>query len=257
MANTFGYSFGYDMRILAGKYKGQEVCSPPHGTLILRPTMAATKNSLFAMLTNLLNFEGINVLDLYSGSGSLGFESLSRGAKFVTFIEKRKPVVACIHETGARLNIPRADYKTFCTKVESFINKRKAGHHWALSQVEHYDLIFSDAPYRKEIVLNGNELVKEILESNLYKRETIFVIELASTVEMLESFESGGRTATRLKAKQSGDTSFYIYKIHDWNVNDETKEQAREKSQAALIKDQQTNKEEQNQNQESKSISNT
>ena len=83
------------MRIISGKNRGLKLTEIGMGDLSnhLRPTSDRVKESLFNLLANgapTLSFENIRVLDLFSGSGALGLEALSRGASWVTFFEKNK-----------------------------------------------------------------------------------------------------------------------------------------------------------------------
>jgi 16S rRNA (guanine966-N2)-methyltransferase len=74
------------MRIITGRYKGFHLKMPP--TNGVRPTTDRVKESIFNIIMNLKSFNEACVLDLYAGSGSLGFESLSRGAARVVFVDK-------------------------------------------------------------------------------------------------------------------------------------------------------------------------
>ena len=79
------------MRIVGGCFKGRELRSfSSTKNASLRPTSDRVKESVFNILTHKfkVNFYGINVLDLFAGTGSLGLEALSRGAKAVTFVER-------------------------------------------------------------------------------------------------------------------------------------------------------------------------
>ena len=74
------------MRIITGKFKGRVITSP--NSKFIRPMTDRVRVNLFDILTNKIDFEGIKVLDLYSGSGSIGLECLSRGArKFILLNE--------------------------------------------------------------------------------------------------------------------------------------------------------------------------
>jgi len=80
------------MRIIAGIAKGTRLKSPTSGT---RPMMDRMKESVFSSLGD---FEGISVLDLYAGSGSLGLEALSRGAKKCTFVENARDAIVKLEQ---------------------------------------------------------------------------------------------------------------------------------------------------------------
>ncbi len=74
------------IRIISGSLKGRFI--PVPDSKLIRPTMDRVRETLFNLLNNRIDFNGIDVLDLYSGSGSFGLECISRGAKHVTFVEK-------------------------------------------------------------------------------------------------------------------------------------------------------------------------
>jgi 16S rRNA (guanine(966)-N(2))-methyltransferase RsmD len=71
-------------RIVAGAARGRRLAVPPRGT---RPTTDRVREALFNVLAARLDFDGMQVLDLYAGSGALGLEALSRGATAVVFVE--------------------------------------------------------------------------------------------------------------------------------------------------------------------------
>ena len=74
------------MRIIAGEYKGHTILVPK--SKFVRPTTDRVRETLFNLLNNRIDFEDINVLDIYAGSGSLGWECLSRGSAIIHFVEK-------------------------------------------------------------------------------------------------------------------------------------------------------------------------
>ena len=73
------------MRIISGTYGGRRL-SPPKN-ITARPTTDFAKESLFNLLNNRMDFEGIDVLDLFAGTGGIGIECISRGAREVTAVE--------------------------------------------------------------------------------------------------------------------------------------------------------------------------
>ena len=74
------------MRIISGIFKGRLINVPQSKEI--RPTTDRVRETLFNLLNNRIDFEDIEILDFYSGSGSLGLECISRGAKHVTFVER-------------------------------------------------------------------------------------------------------------------------------------------------------------------------
>ena len=91
------------MRIIAGLYKGRELQTVPD--LSVRPATGRVRQTLFDMLTSRLSFDGLHVLDLFAGCGSLGFEALSRGAASVTFVESSPAALEFIEKNARYANI--------------------------------------------------------------------------------------------------------------------------------------------------------
>ena len=91
-------------RIIAGAARGRRLAVPPKGT---RPTSDRVRESLFSVLDSALlagdrGWQDISVLDLYAGSGALGLEALSRGAAFVTFVEKNGEIIKVLEKNIAK-----------------------------------------------------------------------------------------------------------------------------------------------------------
>ena len=86
------------MRIISGRYKGRAI-NPPKN-LRARPTTDFAKENLFNVLTNLVDFEQCDVLDLFSGTGSISYEFASRGARSVTAVEINTSQYKLIRQTG-------------------------------------------------------------------------------------------------------------------------------------------------------------
>ena len=126
------------LKIIAGKYGGRFIETPEgRGT---RPTTnrvrEAVFNSLCAAYSPNLNLEGAVVLDMFAGSGALGFEALSRGAKFVTFCDKSAKAISIIKKNATSLNVDTGCYEVL--KHDSLKPKT-----YNLKP----NLIFADPPY--------------------------------------------------------------------------------------------------------------
>ncbi|WP_086609171.1 16S rRNA (guanine(966)-N(2))-methyltransferase RsmD [Erythrobacter donghaensis] len=123
------------MRIIAGEWRGRKLAAPKgEGT---RPTADRARETLFAMLTSRLgDFEGLQVADLFAGSGALGLEALSRGAAQCLFVEQDRAAVDVIRANIATLGAQA------CTRVEagSVMQLRAA--------TKPLDLILADPPYQ-------------------------------------------------------------------------------------------------------------
>ena len=121
------------MRIIAGDWRGRKLVAPPGmGT---RPTADRTREVLFSMLASRLgSFEGLQVADLYAGSGALGFEALSRGAEHATFVETDRAAIKAIEANAATL---KAGERISIRAISAA----------ALPANQLFDLVFADPPY--------------------------------------------------------------------------------------------------------------
>jgi 16S rRNA (guanine966-N2)-methyltransferase len=121
------------VRIIAGEFKGRRIKTP--ATDKVRPTGDRVREAWFNILQG--SIEGARVLDLFAGSGALGFEALSRGAASVDFVEKHTASLATIHHNVTSLNV--ADQVTIHrTDAMRFAERLRPGA---------YDVAFADPPY--------------------------------------------------------------------------------------------------------------
>lgn len=148
------------MRIVSGAFRGRRFQLPKN--LKARPTTDFAKENLFNILSNTLDFEECKVLDLFSGTGSISFEFLSRGVKAVTCVEQYAPHVKFIKEVAAKLQV---DNLTVVTgDAYRFIE----------SSIGSYDLIFADAPYADERL---GSIPERILQSTLLAKGGLLIVE--------------------------------------------------------------------------------
>jgi 16S rRNA (guanine966-N2)-methyltransferase len=142
------------MRIIAGTKRGMKLFSPT--TDVTRPITDRIKESLFNVLENYDLLRDARVADLFCGVGSLGLEALSRGAAFVTFVEKNAEVLAVLEKNiakagfGARCRVVRAD----AFRVGAPVGP--AG--------ERYDLVFLDPPYASTREVGVHSVLAGVLE---------------------------------------------------------------------------------------------
>jgi len=122
------------MRITAGDLRGRVL--PPLKEKGVRPTSSKTREALFNILGAV---DGFNVLDLYSGTGSIGFEAISRGARQVTAVEISSKLLQAIKETAEKWKISE---KVICHRNDVL--------RFATQNTEKYDLIFADPPFGEE-----------------------------------------------------------------------------------------------------------
>lgn len=149
------------MKITGGVFKGR-ILKTPKG---IRPAQSMIRKAIFDTLGEMT---GKRVVDIFAGSGSLGFEALSRGAQFCVFVEKDGRCVKVIEENARILNVMER-VKILKMDFREFLNKNK----------EKFDLIFVDPPYKR--ILKEREIMKtiEFLEKGGFlvmetRREVLF-----------------------------------------------------------------------------------
>lgn len=153
------------MRIIAGRFKGKTL-DVPKG-LNTRPTTDRVREALFNVLehgTPQVDYEGCRVLDLFAGSGALGLEALSRGARYGLFIED---------DAGARGAIRRNVEALGLTGITK-IWRRDATRLGAVGTIAPFDLVFCDPPYGKRL---GMQALASASEGGWLARGAIAVLE--------------------------------------------------------------------------------
>lgn len=139
------------LRIIGGKWRSRKLKFPDVADL--RPTTDRIRETLFNWLMN--DIASAECLDLFAGSGALGFEALSRGAKKVIFVDESKKAIDQLQENAKILQCEN-QIKIFQTNAEKFLNQ----------QTEPFDIIFLDPPYKLNII---SELCQLIIGKNLLK----------------------------------------------------------------------------------------
>ncbi len=162
------------MRIVSGKYKGRTIKTP--FDLQVRPTTDFAKESLFNILHNKMDFEGLKVLDLFAGTGNISYEFASRGVEDITSVELNSENVFFIKNT---LKILKCEQ----VKVHRYDVFRYLKNH-----DEPFDLIFADPPFDNDFIPQLHEL---IFKRKFLKPGGMFVLEHDSDndFDSLKGFE--------------------------------------------------------------------
>lgn len=150
------------MRIIAGKYKGRTLLE--FKGYDIRPTSDRARESLFDILQ--LKVPGCAFLDLFCGTGAVGIEALSRGAKKVVLNDVSRESVKIAKQNVAKLNNPEGITVTNFD-AETFVK----------SGGEEYDVIFLDPPYKSDAGLKTLTFIKNILKDDgivVFESETPF-----------------------------------------------------------------------------------
>lgn len=151
------------MRIISGNKRGM-ILETPEG-LDTRPTSDRIKETLFNMIA--FDIYDCDFLDLFSGSGQMGLEALSRGAAEAVFVEKDKRALSCINKNIAKAKLENQS-KVYSEDVLSALNR--------LNNHDAFDIVFMDPPYNKLI----EKQVLEALASKPYITEDTLIIVEAS-----------------------------------------------------------------------------
>lgn len=148
------------MRIIGGIHKGKTILTPPD--FKARPTTDFAKEALFNILDNEFEFEGLSVLDLFSGTGSISYEFASRGAGHVWSVEMNPQYSSFIKDQARALgfkNLTAVHHNVF-----DFIPICK----------ERFDIVFADPPY----ALEGLETIPDkVLDAGLVYPERYLILE--------------------------------------------------------------------------------
>jgi 16S rRNA (guanine966-N2)-methyltransferase len=149
------------MRIITGKFKGRSITSIPNRNI--RPATDRVKTTIYDMLQNRLSLNGAEVLDLFAGSGNLGFEAISRGAKEVIFVDDDPDALDIIEENAKKLNCID-QCQIIDADALSFIVRTKM----------QFDLIFADPPYAYVKTL---EIPNMVFEKSILRADGLLIIE--------------------------------------------------------------------------------
>ncbi|RME13951.1 MAG: 16S rRNA (guanine(966)-N(2))-methyltransferase RsmD [Ardenticatenia bacterium] len=190
------------MRIIGGTAKGRKLVSPKG--LDVRPMMDRVREAVFSMLTHLDALHG-RVLDLYSGTGAVGMEALSRGMEEAHFVERDPRAVAVIWQNLRALGFDK-QAQVHRRNVEDVLTKPHL-----LGTSEPFDLISVTPPYQEE---DYNWLVPAVAVSPFVKPGTIVLVEYPRELGHLP--EHVGRLHM-LRDRQYGRTRVAIYEARDEN----------------------------------------
>ena len=157
------------MRIISGTHKGRRIAAPPGDST--RPTSDRVREALFNILGAV---DDASVLDLFAGSGALGLEALSRGARRCVFVESDRVATSVIAENLAKLELTGAVVE----KRDALAVLREAG-----TRGTTYDLVFCDPPYNDWGSLEPR--LAELLRSVLAEEGTLVVETGAGTEPQL------------------------------------------------------------------------
>ena len=154
------------MRIISGTLKGKKLYEPKD--LLTRPLKDLTKESIFNIITHSNKFsvslKDADILDLFSGTGSFGLECLSRGSKYVVFVENYKKILPILKKNIIKLK---------CERKSEIIEKDINNNLNFKIFKNQFDIIFLDPPYREKKIF---EMLENVFQSSLLRHEGIIII---------------------------------------------------------------------------------
>jgi len=154
------------MRIISGKFKGKKILEP--NDLNTRPLKDLTKESIFNIIKHsnkfTINLEHSEILDLFSGTGSFGIECISRGAKFVTFVENYDGILPILKKNLANLK-SASNYSIIEKNIFNNLNLKEFK--------KQFDIIFLDPPYKEK---NLKDVLLYLIDEKILKLGGIIII---------------------------------------------------------------------------------
>lgn len=181
------------MRIIAGEWRGTNIHTPKGETT--RPTLSRIREAIFSMIANELS--GARVLDVFAGSGSLGFEALSRGAHTCDFVDVGRDAQECLRKNVAKL---RCDQRTRIHSRDAASYLRSpapVGVKW--------DIILCDPPYGSESVTDA---LHAISNSPGLTENTLVVLQTARKDEIIPPSQN----LEEIRHRDYGETTLHFFR---------------------------------------------
>ena len=181
------------MRIIAGKARGHKLIPP--ATMETRPTLDRVKEAMFSSIQ--LYIPDAVVVDVFAGTGSLGLEAASRGAKEVYLFDKSDTTFPLLKE-----NVKNLRFDDFCfpMNIDAYVGLKNLA-----DKGKKFDIIFIDPPYCREMI---PEAMKIVEENDLLNEDGIIVTKIDSIEEIYE----GDNSIKLSKSKKYGNTTVCYYK---------------------------------------------
>lgn len=187
------------LHIFSGLYKKRSIKTPKG--INTRPTTGIVRQAVFNILQN--QIEGMSFLDLFAGSGAMGLEALSRGAKYSVFVENEKNAFKCIEENIEHLGVA-SNTKVLRLNVLAALNNLG-------NSKSSFDCIYADPPYMQmnEGVLISHQVVEAISKNALLKKGGILFIEEDKGARLEEYHYEGLKFVEK---RAFGKSVLYIFK---------------------------------------------
>ena len=181
------------MRVIAGVYRGRTLKSPADTKT--RPTSDRLRETLFNVLAPRID-DSTRFLDLCAGTGAIGIEAISRGASFVTFVDKSRKACALIEDNLEHLDIPEDETEIVCLSAETFAGR---------SFENGWDTVYFDPPYDLDYSTVLYEFGTD--ESTLLNSDGLLVVEHHSKMAMPDAVGQ----LRRWRILKQGDSSLSFF----------------------------------------------
>ncbi len=183
------------MRVISGKARGV-LLKTPDG-MKTRPTADRVKEALFSILQ--FDLPGTRVLDLFGGTGQLGIEAISRGAKSAVFVDEQMSACRLIKENLCRARM-ETEGQVICSDYMQYLSKCR----------DSFDIILLDPPYAEVFLENA---LKKISEIDILQSSGIIVAEHPVEKQISETFDG----LTHVKDYKYGKTVLSLYRKNEGN----------------------------------------
>ena len=183
------------MRVIGGDYRGRRLSAPVGPNV--RPTSDRVREAIFDILYSRGGVEGLQVVDLFAGTGAMGIEALSRGAASVTFVERDPRSVESIRANLVAVGLGDAEARGNATVIRADVDG------WVAQAISRYDLVLCDPPYD----YTGWDTLVGRLPGDLVVLESGAELPVADGWEALRSRRYGGTIVTvarPVRAAQKG-----------------------------------------------------
>ena len=180
------------MRIISGKYKGHHLVS--FQAQHLRPTMDRVRETLFNKWMG--QIEEQSFLDLFSGTGSLGLEAISRGARHCTFVDRNLKSIQILKKNLEKLKTPSHQYEIYQQDVLGFLRQAKT----------EFDFIVIDPPFTEKM---AHEVMGVLSASSCFHLQTQIAIESVHQERIDEKYAK----LSRYDMKNYGDKNLSLFQV--------------------------------------------
>lgn len=185
------------LRLTSGSFKGRSILTPAH--LKTRPTQAKLRQALFNSIQAIT--PEARVLDLFAGSGSLGFEALSRGASEVVFVEISASVAKLIEKNAESLGV-MDKVRVLVGSIDSYKE--------TLHRLGPFDLVLADPPYGMGWEL---KLIQGFSWDTLLSEDGVFCFEWGEGQGQLKELPESGPFLVKIREKHYGDSRLTTFKL--------------------------------------------